>query len=290
MTTLKYIELIKSRKLTPEKIEIADWHSWTLVSCYSGTSSKFISESVSMGIDIEPQIALAKAITEFLERKLSKESDDEAAMLTDRSDGFAAFPVYADQEHSKMKAKNNAIGEAVERFVWANWWDDESVSFKINDLNVEIGLLLKRDFQLKSLREITVPTGTEFFLKILLAENANGGFVTGGAAGTCEQNEEVFSRAFGELLRHLLVVKKMINSDRSELSFYEKRIWGFSSGDWSDLVLNRLEQKSEKILQLPKLIVNKEITHSHTDVVSIHRCLFENQPLFIGGPLERLCI
>lgn len=290
MTIIEFIQILKARKLIPEKIEIAEWQSWTLVSCYSGTSSKYISESVAMGIDVDSHIALAKAITEFLERKLSKESEDEAVRLTQRSDGFAAFPVYADSEFSKLKAQQNAFGEAVERFVWAAWWDDESVSFKIEDLKAEVGLLIKREFQLKSLREITVPTSSGFFLKILLAETAKGGFVTGGAAGTSEQKEEVFSRAFGELLRHLIVVKKMTSSERSSMSFYEQRLWGFASGEWSGLVLKRLEQKSAKILGLPKLVVNQSIFHPHSDVVSIHRCLFENQPLFIGGPLERLCI
>lgn len=290
MTIIEFIQILKARKLIPEKIEIAEWHSWTLVSCYSGTSSKYISESVAMGIDVDPNTALAKAITEFLERKLGKESEDKAARLTERSDGFAAFPVYADPEFSKRKAKQNAFGEAVERFVWATWWDDESVSFKIEDLNTEVGLLIKREFQLRTLREVTVPTSSGVFLKILLAETANGGFVTGGAAGTPEQKEEVFSRAFGELLRHLIVVKKMTSSERSTMSFYERRLWGFASGEWSGLVLKRLEQKSEKILELPPLVVNQSISHPHADLVSIHRCLFENQPLFIGGPLERLCI
>lgn len=290
MTIMEYVQKLKSRGLAPDKIEVAQWHSWTLVSCYAGASSKFISESVAMGVDKDPQIALAKALSEFLERKLSKESPDEVVRFTARSDGFAAYPVYEDQESSKMRARANAMGEAIERFAWASWWDDIDVAYNKTEIEIQEMGLLQPEFQLKSLSSLSVPTGSQQALKILLAENKSGGFITGGAAGMVDQESETFSRAFGELLRHLLVVNKMKSSDRSELSFYEKRLWGFASGDWRDLVLARLEKTSDRILSLPKLIVDQPISHPHSDILSIHRCLFENQPIFIGGPLERLCI
>lgn len=290
MTILELLESLKFRKLAPEKIEVAEWYSWTLVSSYSGKSAKYISESVAMGIDRDPHIALAKSITEFLERKLSKESDDSVVKLTERSDGFAAFPVYSDQDFAKKKARQNALGEATERFAWASWWDDLSVGFKIEIVNTVLSDRLCSEFLLKSIRLITVPTSSHLSLKILLAEMATGGFVTGGAAGAPEQEEETFSRAFGELLRHLIVVKRMSESDRTVLSFYEQRLWGFASGDWSDLVIERLNKTSGKMLQLPPLLVDQAVSHPHSDLVSIHRCLFENQPIFIGGPLARLCI
>lgn len=290
MEIIEFVENLNSRKLAPEKIEIAQWYSWTLVSSYSEKSTKYISESVAMGIDKDPHIALAKSLSEFLERKISKQSEENAVRLTERSDGFAAFPVYSGKINAQSKAQQNALGEATERFAWASWWDDSSVAYTTKNLNTAISEQLRKDFHLKSLTEIIVPTTIDLSLKILLAETANGGFVTGGAAGTQDEDKETFSRAFGELLRHLLVVKRMTNSDRSNLSFYEQRLWGFASGDWSDLVIRRLRQNSNKILELPPLVVNQPISHLHQDLVSIHRCLFENQPIFIGGPVERLCI
>lgn len=290
MEILEFLKSLRLRKLAPERIEVAEWNTWTLVSSYSCKSSKYISESVAMGIDRNPYVALAKSITEFLERKLSKESDDFVVKLTERSDGFAAFPIYSNHQLSQMKARKNAFAEAVERLTWANWWDDRSIAFSRENVKSFMIDQIQNEFDLKSTSIITVPTNSPFYLKILLAEKNNGGFVTGGAAGTSEQDCEIFSRAYGELLRHLIAIKKMCIRDDSSLSFYERRLLGFGSGDWHELVLERLNQSSYKVLELPEMVVDQAVSHPHSDLISIHRCLFKNQPLFVGGPLERLCI
>lgn len=290
MDVNQFLEVLNNRKLSPLKIEIAEWNSWTLVSCYSKTISKFISEFVAMGVDRDANVALLKALTEFLERQLSRESRDFAAYLTERSDGFAAFPVYSDILYSKRRARKNALAEAVERYAWANWWDDPSVSFKIEAVMGEDFRALVVEFKLKSLRLISVPTNKDFMLSILIAENEAGGFVTGGAAGLHSDKNETLSRAFGELLRHLIVYDKMKSSERLDLSFYERRLWGFANGEWSELVHKRLNSDSKRVLELPSLLIDQAISHIHADVISIHRCLFHNQPIFMGGALERLCI
>jgi hypothetical protein len=246
-----------------------------------------------MGIDQDADIALLKALTEFCERRLSKISSDLATKLTERSDGFAAFPILElSKSSAELRARENALAEAVERFTWATWWDNSDTAFTVsqNDRNDDIQILTK-DFKLNSLRTIEVPTNSTLTLTIYLAETNLGGYITGGAAGTQSEKKETHARAFGELLRHLLALQKIKkNSYQQNLSFYEQRLWGFGSGKWNTLVENRLKIKGLRNINLPALIVDKAIVHPYLDFIVVHRCLFENQPIFLGGALERLCI
>ncbi|MCM2281301.1 MAG: hypothetical protein NDI61_05570 [Bdellovibrionaceae bacterium] len=94
MTALPtFIKAMKSKDLFPKNVQISEWREWTLVSCFDKTNSSFISESVAMGIDKNPETALFKGLTEYLERRLAKASQDPIVGLTERTDGFAAFPI-----------------------------------------------------------------------------------------------------------------------------------------------------------------------------------------------------
>lgn len=289
---------LKSRNLLPKYIEFSNWNDWTIVSVYNTNSSKYISESVSMGVDLDPQIAFAKAIVEYNERSLSKQSPTLAAKATSRSDGFAAFPVYNNNQIiSKIICRKNAFLEAVERYLWAKWWDDSKTSFEVNIWNPLIFdtstiKKIQNSFLLKSIHKITVtPANSPVVLIILMAENNHGGFVTGGAAAFSDEINDAETRSFGELLRHLIALEKIKTEfNPKSFSFYEQRLWGFGSGLWRDLVIERMSLYNEQKITLPKLSFDDEIAHSHSDIISIHRCLFSDQPLFIGGTLERLCI
>lgn len=280
---------LKMRSLAPKNIEFSSWHNWTFVSSFNELNTKFISESVSMGIDKNPEIALMKSLTEFCESYIFRTSIDPAVKITTRSDGFAAYP--SNVPDFQNRARNNAYNEAVERYLWATWWDNDEIAFSIEEIKLEEDEILKKEFELTNIYTIKVETeNSDISLKILLAKNNDGGYVTGGAAGNDYEINQTNSRAFGELLRHLLVIKKMKNQMMSGLSFYEQRLWGFASGDWKDLVLSRLNSKSERTITLPSLIIDKEVIHKDSDLVCTHRCLFKDQPIFMGGNLERLCI
>jgi hypothetical protein len=298
MTFEVYLRKLQQRGLAPKEIKISEWNAWTAVSCFDFVSSKYISESVSMGIDKDTEIALWKALTEFGERKLAKECPDLAAKLTRRSDGFAAFPVKSvNRDEYLLRARENAHSEAIERFLWAHWWDDNSVFYELqdqqfpgiaNDIDQLIG-----EFDLKAVREIRVPDETGAHeLSILVAETKLGGFFTGGACSRFGQDEKRMVQAFGELLRHLFAYRK-IRQDLNETelgSFYEKRLFCFGSGIYSELVRRRLMQTGTRRVRLPQLIVDQELSNPHRDLVALYRCLFAQQPTFMGGKLERLCI
>ncbi len=288
-----YLRRLKSSQLVPKNIQTSYWRNWVLISGYDHASSEHISESIAMGIDKDPTIALLKCLTEFCERKLAKESKDFEAHITLRSDGFAAFPSNNNNDlMSKKSARKNALNEAAERYLWPMWWDRSEVSYQIENCNLDTNdLSIISDFKLKNIRKISVEDyDSSVRLTILLAETMDGGFLTGGAAGQIYGEEDVFSRAFGELLRHIIVFEKMKSENLVNLTFYEERLWGFASGKWSNLVRSRLNMNGSTKAKLPELKLDKLISHNYMDLISIHRCLYHNQLPFIGGQIDRLCL
>jgi hypothetical protein len=288
---------LSKRNLVPKKIVTSEWYSWHIVSSFNSESSDFISESVSMGISQNPDIAIRKSITEFCERSFIKSSNDPIAHLTERSDGFAAYPALDDR--SQNIAAENALNEAVERYLWAMWWDFREFKFKISNykedsLNSQAQLLIS-EFNLHKIEVVEITDkDLKFILKILVATNQQGGTLTGGA---CEKLPLINStqinlneRAFGELLRHLLAYEKIKKTKSSKLSFYEQRLFGFASGQWKSIVSDRFKNTGTKEIKLPPLIANSKIKHQHSDLIHLHRCLFTDQPTFIGGLVDRLCI
>lgn len=292
MLIRNYIEKLKQHQLFPGNIQISSWKDWNIVSCFDGISSTYISESVSMGIDKNQEVALAKALTEFCERKLIKESTDPSAKLTTRSDGFAAFPIVdIPKSEAQLRAGANALSEAIERSAWATWWDDHETLYEVRSgKNLPEFQALSREFDLIDLQVVVVPCAFQQKLTIMIAFNRSGGVTTGGAAGSDFNSEGTMARAFGEMLRHLIVVNKMVVLGSQNMSFYERRLFGFASGEWRELVGNRLNKTGDKIVSFADLICDCEISHDHSDLIVIHRCLFRDQPIFMGGELERLCI
>jgi len=297
-TWADFLSEINNRKLSPKNIITSHWYGWHIVSAFNNETSKYISESVSMGISKNADIAIKKALTEFCERTLIKVSNDPIAHLTSRTDGFSAFPML--DNLSAENAKNNAINEAVERYLWSTWWDSKKVFYKINQNKNLLSLQLDFDNMIKyfNLQKIEIieitDSKTEFLLLILKATNSDGGVLTGGACEKLPLIEpteiNLKERAFGELLRHLLAYEKIKKSDLLNLSFYEQRLSGFASGQWKNIVEQRFKYIGQTPIELPEFVANNIVHHEHDDLVCLHRCLFKNQPIFMGGPLERLCI
>lgn len=288
-----YLSELEKRKLLPKNIEVARWFDWTIVSCFDSKSSEYISESVRMGIDKDQEVAFMKALTENCERVLSKTSEEKNITAYGRSDGFAAFPILNNNVDLAMqRGRQNAYNEAVERFLWANWWDDRSIAFSISAPGISAvdSENLSRQFNLDSLNEIQIlDSSKSYCLSILLAKVKSGGYVTGGACSQL-QDRRRYAQAYGELLRHLFVTQNSPNLETSNLSFYEKRLFSFASGKLNPKVEERLNAVGNKSIVLPKLELDNEIKHSEKDLIYLHRCYFKNQPIFMGGEIERLCI
>src|SRR5262249_34043092 len=92
--------------------------------------SSAISEGVSIGFDRTLDLATLKGVVEWLERIAFREGAASGlpGCQTARSDGFAAFPSFSNGAlQSKNSARSHAYAEAVERYVWATWWDKHEI-------------------------------------------------------------------------------------------------------------------------------------------------------------------
>jgi hypothetical protein len=125
---------------------------------------------------------------------------------------------------------------------------------------------------------------------ILFAYLENGGVISGGACGDLSSSSATLLRAASELFRHALAAKKIIQSQIEPQSFYEKRLAYFLTDEGMDLLNSRLSANGAGAVILPELIFDNEIPHSNSDLVYVHRCLFKNQPPFVGGDVKRLCL
>lgn len=131
--------------------------------------------------------------------------------------------------------------------------------------------------------------GTAARTMILLAEVSGGGFLSGGAAGM-GSTQSILFRAVSELLRHALAVSKVRRGKAVPQTFYEKRVSFFGLGEGDSVVHSRLAKRGDRSVILPTLRFDTPIPHDLGHLVAVHRCYFENQPLFMGGKLERLCV
>ena len=292
-----FLTILKSRNLLPKQIQISKWNCWHIYSAFDYANSEFISESIAMGISPISLIAEMKAITEFCERSGMRSSTDPVTFLTKRSDGFAAFPSY--ELNSTLLARKNALNEAVERYLWAKWWDDPQIRHTLKSKKclsefVQISLnALESEFRLRQILVLSIKEeSNNFELIILVAFLENNGVLTGGECNVLSSTDAEVpgERAFGELLRHLLAFERMKGKNDSDLTFYERRLFGFGSGKFGEVALDRLNANGNEHISLPRLIVDKRISHVNEDIITIHRCLFENQPVFMGGQIDRLCL
>ncbi len=296
------IQDLENRKMIPYHMDIAQVGNIHMVNLYNHLDSKVISSSVTTGMDQSLEVATLKALSEFVERSAFQEGflNNNPYCQTERSDGFAAFPKL--ETDYLVRTKDNSLNEAIERYVWATWWDNTSISYDIatvsmNDKsfwNDSISLLQEVNglLGIKTIK-IIKPHFDKFPDKevlIVACELLDGGVITGGACGNKSDQQKTLLRAVSELSRHALALHRTEVDELSPESFYEKRLCYFASEDGFELYQERLAQMGNEIVQLPNLKFDAEIKHEFLDLFYVHRCLFENQPPFIGGKLERLCL
>lgn len=265
---------------------------WCVVSDQKEDSYNLISEKIFTGHSISKEISLLKALSERVERLafVGGHQKGLASCQTERSDGFAAFPMIHDV--AVDKARENAFAEAVERFAWATWWDNDHIQFDLKTLSKLDSKYLDYLFSELDLEEVFLITpkikNCDHEVQIVFAKIKNKGYLSGGACGL-NQKQETLDKALDELLRHGLAFMKALKENRKPESFYEERLYFFASGQGNYLVENKLQQKGTKPIILPKLQIDSEVPTAFLNY-KVHRCLFENQPPFVGGEVKRLCL
>ncbi|MCX6110594.1 MAG: hypothetical protein NTZ90_13435 [Proteobacteria bacterium] len=287
------------------QLELVSHEGLQFANLFMKSHEGVISPSVFCGASASAPIAVAKALVECIETEafLSGRSAGFASCQTEKSEGFAGYPTTLITRRTAVRlCRAKALAEAIERFAWATWWDDESVSYQCRDLGATIpeerrAIMLLNGIPshspLKSLRVIEPTTSaTGFALRIMLAEFADGGFITGGAAGPVDPRglASITQRAASELARHVLALDRMAKARAEPTTPYEAKLSYFGFGQGSKLVRMRLAVNGAKVVELPDLVVDEEILHKFSKQVVVYRCLFKNQPPFVSGPIGRLCI
>ena len=296
----RLLDLVKSNNVEVPKIQIADFGGLFCVTAYSEEPTTIMANDVTTGMDFDLSVATSKAIVEFLERRTFADgvaSDDPICHHTD-SDGMAAYPSFLD--NCKEIARTNAYAEALERFVWANWWDRDDIGHTIEIFEPTT---LKYSFISDSFRFLQGiidfkqiyllrpnHNSKDFDVSILFLETKDGGFISGGAAGPLASSESVLTRAFSELIRHSIAIERFLSSKRQPETFYEKRLVHFGNGKSNEVVWQKLNRVSNGVVNLPALEVDSKLSGNYESIIYSHRCLFKDQPPFVGGSLERLCL
>lgn len=261
-------------------------------------SGEMIAAGACSGFANRLSTARAKALSEWVERfAMKKAYQSDASRFSHGSDGCAAYPIILSRRKAKELARINALNEAIERFAWAKWWDDKDMAHECRWLNSsdlpKYWAELNRFVKIESVRVIKPALNPQnkfpqVTLEILIAKTREGGILTGGAASAEQMTQDRHERAQSELLRHAIAYSR--KAQVAPTSFYERRLVHFGNGLGTDIVENRLAARGTQSISFPHLAYDSEVDHPLKDLVVVHHCLFEDQPEFMGGDLERLCL
>lgn len=289
---------LKGQNAMPKRIDLSKVGNryWCVASDFEEDSMSVMNEDITTGFSNDKETAVLKALSERAERKayLNGFRENVSSCQTERSDGFAAMPT----DLASDKVRENALNEAIERFVWAYWWDNTDVAYSMSEISANESLVQNSEYLKDVFKELKIE---QLFViepkiliqdkavKILFAKMRDLGFVSGGACGSIFEEQETHLRAFDELYRHGFAYKRSLEMKIEAKSFYEKRLHFFASGLGNKIVETRLKLSGEKAIELPKLKTDEAVS-SPFHYFQVHRCYFENQPPFVGGDLERLCL
>lgn len=282
----------------PKHVDVTSVAGRYWVACYDAKSDHIMNETSTTGFANNPQTALFKALSEKVERSAFRNGNKNklSSCLTSRSDGFAAYPICFDK--AEHKVRESALSEAIERYVWATWWDHSDIAFDINLLEKLSSSSEVLNYSKEIAKECRI--GEVFviqpqvenlgnkYVTIIFGHLKDGGFISGGACG--ERIDQVLLRSLDELFRHGLALNKIKSQNLKSKSFYEERLMYFGYGEGNHLISQRLASNGDKVIKLPKLCIDETIPSDYEKHFLVHRCLFENQPDFIGGRLERMCL
>lgn len=296
------LETLKQHSLAPLNIEKTKYNTIYFYNCYDNIRSDIVTYGVTTGISKDENTAFIKALIEWVERKAFFEGvkNKLPSCQTVNSDGFAAFPIIENCEvgFAQMCARENALNEAIERYVWATWWDRLTgahieIKHEINfQPSCDLLEIIENHTSIKQLFRIE-PLVSNFEDRttiIFFLELQSGGYISGGATGKKNEIENIEFRALSEMMRHSVGLSRALSKKLAPKTLYESRLLHFGSGFGSEKIKERLAGASVESITLPSLLYDEQIPHALSSSVVVHRCLFHNQPPFIGGDLDRLCL
>jgi hypothetical protein len=302
----KILTSLGERGVTFSEIEIVPFGDSVFgVNLRQGDAPRLLAENAQAGVDTSIEIATLKALSEFFERNAWKAGQNNAMPLCQGgTDGFAAFPTpLIPRFIARRRAREAAFTEAIEHYVKAHWWDNNSIGHTLETHSQEsFKNTLDRHCQcvLAELNKTAACRRIQILLPALASENYEvvvvlwwfdgGGVTLAGACGRKGKRNKTLFRALTELFRHVLVVARAKSERLQPEAAYDARLLHFGFGAGDDAVFHRLSTSGETKVSLPVLRVDSEVPHAFPNLAVVWRCLFENQPEFLSGPIERLCL
>lgn len=251
-----------------------------------------VSINSTCGMDTNPNLAFLKGLVEYCERiSIKKLIRKDTNSKISNSNGFAAYPKILNFSATK-KARENAIGEAIERYVWPIWWNNTNISYSIYEITKEWKFFLDRNGLFSNRRDINkilliAPrVDTNYKIYFIYAHIKEKGWVSGGASGL-DQNKTIH-RAMAELVRHFVGSFDLESLPDDKLDDYNRRLKFFASGEGIDLFLERISTNGSQVLKLPNLVFDSNIKVGLTNsIIALHRAQFDNQPDFLTNDYKK---
>ncbi len=241
----------------------------------SATSSRLAS-----GMDVRPGLALAKALSEYVERVAFLLLWQQSTPLSGESssDGFAALPRLRWVKNHRQQVREISLAESIERLCWPRFWSDPHVAFTTEALSPASTALLASCPQLYGAQHIFPRIASKYHLCISMVRIGSQGVVLGGGCHL-HKNQAIF-KSLQEVIRHYFANLNIKNGFYSPTSLYQRRLhylgqYGFSA------YKDRLALQGKAVIKLPRLRHDREVEHPFIDNYVVFRTRFSGQGAFI---------
>ena len=241
-----------------------------------------ISEDLSSGMSLRQDLAVAKCMSEYIERLAQRmgEKRNDPLCMKFGTDGFAAFPKFYPSSLKRVRA--SSLLESIERYSWHSFWHQKVAYESSHDSH----LLEQYNLAHLDLREIiNIYPSIEGHIKlcICLGGISSSGLVVGGGCGYTY--EEARERAFCEALRHYIAISNVRKGFPLSNSSYCKRL-AFLAEEGFDLYRDRLKISGRGSVSLPELEVDSLIHHPFERFYHVYRTQFQGQKAFISSQVD----
>jgi hypothetical protein len=254
---------------------------------------------VTCGMKRNIHEAFLVGIVEYLERKVVEENaHNKTLMRNGTSTGVASYPKMFSWAY-RLKARESALAEAIERYTWITWWNSSSIVHIQEDLSA---ILCESDcisiqhssMPIESLIKITPQVSNmpaSLSICIIYGKIKGRGYVSGAAVGY--NDAQTFDRAFAELLRHYVAACEVVDHNLSLVNAddYMARL-GFMADPSNNYILEtRLNAKGTSSIELPKLAIDCELPSARVGkYLYTHKCEFIGMPRFITNDPSIYCL
>lgn len=282
LRNLKYLKILRGSSEKPDVEHINRFGEYYI--CYLGSkhAEKYaITNSCSSGMDKNKNVAVAKCISEFIERAAFRHglSIGDPHCRTQRSEGFAALPLHVSS--CEKKVRDISLCESIERYSWPHFWHHD-IGFT-KESAAHSTLSFSQKIPLQSLEYIFPDIDSKYIFCICLGKIGSDGAIVGSACAKTKQ--EAQEHAMTEMIRHYIGVVNIRNGYESQDKNYGNRLKYLSEKGFS-LYKKRLQKNSGVAITLPKLEIDSIIDHNFSETHMVYRTRFFGQMQFINENIE----